>query len=45
MELLNSCATVVVNASAWPCEMPSFEKTYDKAWPSVVEEFPNPRPQ
>ena len=29
MELLNSCAIVVVNASACPCEMPSFEKTYD----------------
>ena len=35
---------VVVNAKACPCAIPSFEKTYDNAWPNVVEVFPNPKP-
>ena len=41
---LNLWAANVVNAKAWPWLYPSFEKTYDKAWPNVVELFPNPNP-
>ena len=35
---------VVVNANACPCEIPSFEKTYDSACPKVVDALPKPNP-